>query len=62
VPMVLLPLSYMLPATHMISVMRGIVLRGAGFGDLLPDFVYLAVAPVLLTLLSARRFAASVQG
>lgn len=62
VPTLLLPISYLLPATHMIQVMRGIVLRGASFGDLLPDFVYLAVAPVVLTVMSARRFAASVQG
>lgn len=62
IPKFLLPISYLLPATHMISVMRGIVLRGAGFTDLLPDFLYLALAPAVLTVLSARRFAASVEG
>jgi ABC-2 type transport system permease protein len=60
-PKFLLPISYILPATHMIQVMRGIVLRGASFTDLLPEFIYLMVAPAVLTVLSVRRFAASVQ-
>jgi ABC-2 type transport system permease protein len=60
VPTLLLPISYIMPATHMIEVMRGIVLRNASFTDLLPQFLYLLLAPVVLTMLSARRFAASV--
>jgi ABC-2 type transport system permease protein len=61
VPKFLLPISYALPTTHMIETMRGIILRGAGFADLLPQFAYLTILPIVLTLLSVRRFAATVQ-
>lgn len=61
IPTVLLPVSYLLPATHMIEVMRGVVLRGAGFMDLLPQFMYLFCAPLVLTFLAARKFRQSVE-
>jgi ABC-2 type transport system permease protein len=52
--------AYAHPATHIIEIMRGVCLRGAGLFDLLPHFTYLAIMPVVLVALSARRLAASI--
>lgn len=60
VPKFLLPISYALPHTHFIEVMRGVCLRGASASELAPHLIYLVVAPVVLTVLAARRFARSV--
>jgi ABC-2 type transport system permease protein len=45
-----------LPATHMIEIMRGVVLRDAGPLDLLPNVGALVLMSVLLVWLSVRRF------
>jgi ABC-2 type transport system permease protein len=55
-PWYLLPISYALPTTHMIEILRAITLRGAGFSDLWPNFAYLAIAPVVLLIGAVRRF------
>ena len=44
-----------LPATHMIDVMRGAVLRSAGPLDLLPSILALAAISVVLVTISVRR-------
>jgi ABC-2 type transport system permease protein len=59
-PKWVLPVAYAMPETHFIEITRGICLRGAGFVDLAPYFVVLAVAPVLLLIGAARRFARSI--
>jgi ABC-2 type transport system permease protein len=41
-------LSEVLPATHFVSISRGIIIRGAGFDDLLREVVALAVISVVL--------------
>jgi ABC-2 type transport system permease protein len=60
VPKFLLPISYALPHTHFIEVMRGVCLRGASLSELAPHLIYLALSPLVLTVLAARRFASSV--
>jgi ABC-2 type transport system permease protein len=60
-PKVLLPIAYLLPPTHMIAVLRGLCLRGAGVLDLLPHIVYLVLAPIILIALAVRRFNATTQ-
>ena len=54
-PKVLYLIGRALPATHMIDVMRGAVLRSAGPFDLLPSVLALATISVLLVWLSVRR-------
>jgi ABC-2 type transport system permease protein len=54
-PLVLKGIGYILPATHMVSIMRGVVLRDAGPLELLPNVLALAVISTLLVTLSARR-------
>lgn len=60
VPKWLLPISYALPHTHFIELMRGICLRGASAKELAPHILYLIIAPIFLTVGAARRFARSV--
>ena len=54
-PRVLYWIGRALPATHMIDVMRGAVLRSAGPLDLLPSILALAALSVLLIWVSVRR-------
>jgi len=54
-PTVLYWIGRALPATHMIDVMRGAVLRSAGPFDMLPSVLALAAISVLLVTLSVRR-------
>ena len=46
----------LLPATHMIEIMRGVVLRDAGPAELLPNVLALAAISVVMVGLSVRRF------
>jgi ABC transporter DrrB family efflux protein len=49
-------IGYLVPATHFMEIIRGIVLRGATFLDLLPEVLTLMLMGVLLLVLSAFRF------
>lgn len=49
-----------LPATHFMRLIRGIVLRGGDMGDLLPDVLWLAGFTLLMLTLAARRFKKSL--
>jgi ABC-2 type transport system permease protein len=53
-PTVLYWIGRALPATHMINVMRGAVLRSAGPFDLLPSLLALAAISVVLVFVSVR--------
>jgi ABC-2 type transport system permease protein len=53
-PRVLYWIGRMLPATHMIDIMRGAVLRSAGPFDLLPSILALLAIGVVLVTLSVR--------
>lgn len=55
-PVFLQVIGYLYPPTHMIAIMRGVVLRDAGFAQLLPHVLALIGFSVLLVWLSARRF------
>ena len=52
--------SNVLPLTHELIIVRGIVVRGAGFGDLWPSFVATSVVATCLVVLSALKFQKSV--
>jgi ABC-2 type transport system permease protein len=54
-PRVLYYIGRALPATHMIDIMRGAVLRSAGPFDLLPSILSLAAISVVLVWISVRR-------
>ena len=54
-PIVLQIIGQILPTTHMVAVMRGIVLRDAGFSELLPHVLALAVFAVVMIFFSVRR-------
>jgi len=49
-------ISRVLPATHFISISRGIIIRGAGFLDLWPDVLALLVLAAILVGGSTRAF------
>ena len=55
-PWIMQVLGYLIPATHFMEIIRGIVLRGAGARELLPQIVPLAVMGLVLLILSALRF------
>lgn len=59
-PKPLLVISYAIPQTYFIEVTRGVCLRGASLSELAPSFVYLAVAPVVFSVVAAIRFKRAV--
>ena len=55
-PFVLRWIGRFLPATHMIEIMRGVVLREAGPAELWPNVAALVAISVVMVTLSVRRF------
>lgn len=55
-PFVLKWIGRVLPATHMVEIMRGVVLRNAGPLELLPNVLALAAISAVMVALSVRRF------
>jgi ABC-2 type transport system permease protein len=55
-PLVFYLASYLVPATYMVDICRGVILRGAGLAELWVDAVVLAAMGVVVLLLAARRF------
>ena len=55
-PAILYGIGRILPATHMIEIMRGVVLRDAGPRELLPNVLALVAISALLVWASVRRF------
>ena len=55
-PVVMRFIGYLVPATHFMEIIRGIVLRGATLVDLLPEVLTLIVMGLVLLVLSAFRF------
>ena len=55
-PLIFFLLSYVVPATYMVDISRGVILRGAGAAELWSDALVLALMGVGILLLAARRF------
>jgi ABC-2 type transport system permease protein len=55
-PIVLKAIGSVLPATHMVAIMRGVVLRDAGFVQLLPNVLALVAISAALVMMSVRSF------
>ncbi len=49
-------ISFLLPATYFIDILRGVVLRGAGFADLSTSIFGLTICTVVILLASVARF------
>ena len=54
-PIILQIIGQILPTTHMVAVMRGIVLRDAGLGELIPHVLALVAFAVIMIFFSVRR-------
>jgi len=55
-PVVMRFIGYLVPATHFMEIIRGIVLRGATLVDLMPEVLTLIFMGLVLLVLSAFRF------
>ena len=55
-PMPIYLITFLIPVTYFLEILRGIILRSAGFVDLLPHIVGLAVSCVVILALSVLRF------
>jgi ABC-2 type transport system permease protein len=55
-PVIMQAVGFLVPATHFMEIIRGIVLRGATFMDLLPEVITLAAMGLILLVLSAVQF------
>jgi ABC-type multidrug transport system permease subunit len=55
-PVVMQIIGFLVPATHFMEIIRGIVLRGATLVDLLREVITLVVMGIVLLVLSAFRF------
>ncbi|HTT08362.1 MAG TPA: ABC transporter permease [Gammaproteobacteria bacterium] len=55
-PLVFYGMSYFVPATYMVDISRGVILRGAGVAELWIDAVALAFLGLLVLLMAVRRF------
>ncbi len=49
-------ISFLLPATYFIAILRGIILRGAGVADLIPSIIGLSICCVVVLAASIARF------
>jgi ABC-2 type transport system permease protein len=55
-PLVFYVASFFIPATYMVNISRGVILRGAGLEHLWIDALVLAAMGVVILLLASRRF------
>lgn len=55
-PLLIRPVSYLLPVTYFIEILRGIVLRGAGLMELVPWIAGLTICCLAILMLSIARF------
>ncbi len=55
-PLPIYAATYAIPATYFIEILRGVVLRGADFIDLLPHIVALSICCIVILSLSIARF------
>ncbi len=50
------PITYLIPLRYFITIIRGVILKGDGFSQLIPEFFILLGISVLILLLSSLRF------
>jgi ABC transporter DrrB family efflux protein len=55
-PLPIYLITFMIPATYYIEILRGVVLRGADFWDLTPSITGLAICCIVILVLSLARF------
>ena len=55
-PPIIHAITYAIPVTYFIEVLRGVVLRGSDFLDLIPSVVGLGICTVVILALSIARF------
>ena len=55
-PLFFYGVSYLIPATYMVDIARGVILRGAGLAELRSNALILSLMGVVILLLAARRF------
>ncbi len=55
-PVIIRAISYVIPATYFVEILRGIILRGADFLDLFPNVAALAACCAVILYLSIARF------
>lgn len=56
IPVVLQWFSYLFPARYMVTISRGVFLKGAGFAELWPELVSLAAYAAIMVLVAARLY------
>lgn len=59
-PVVLQAMTFLFPARYFMEILRGIFLKGVGFGVLWPEFIGLAVFAVVVLMLSRFKFKRSM--
>ncbi len=59
-PLLIYYITFAIPATHFLEILRGIIVRGAGFSDLWPWFVALVGIAVLILTIATARFRKSL--
>jgi ABC-2 type transport system permease protein len=62
IPRVLQAVSYILPATHFLVIIRGVMLKGSGPADFWPHIAALVGIGLVLTVLAAKRFSMKLSG
>ena len=62
IPRVLQFVSYILPATHFLVIIRGVMLKGSGPADFWPHIAALVAIGLVLTALAAERFSMKLSG
>ncbi len=55
-PKILQYVSYLVPVRYFITILRGVILKGASFTEMLPEFTILLIIGILILFASALRF------
>jgi ABC-2 type transport system permease protein len=55
-PIILRSLTYIVPATYFLKIMRGLFLKGSGLAVLWPSFIVMLAFAVFFVIISTRRF------
>jgi ABC-2 type transport system permease protein len=59
-PLILRSLSYIVPATYFLKIMRGLFMKGTGLGVLWPSFIVMFVFAAFFIFISTRKFSKRV--